>query len=89
MEELGALLLPFIEGDGIKPPPLNEWVERSRGPKLNDPRLQKRMKKAPFRAELEARLAAIARMEEEAAKSDVADGKTNTEQPAEDDASPN
>ena len=30
VEELGALMLPFLEGDGIKPPPLNEWVEQSR-----------------------------------------------------------
>ena len=51
VEELGRLLIPFLESDGIKPPPVEEWVERSKAPKLEDERLQKRMISAAIRTE--------------------------------------
>jgi len=54
VEELGQLLLPFLAVDGIAPPPLNEWVERSEKPKKADKRLQKRLKRAGIGTEADA-----------------------------------
>ena len=42
---LGRELIPFLEGDGITPPPVEEWVERSRRPKRWDKRYLKRMRR--------------------------------------------
>ena len=41
--ELGRLLIPFLETDGISPPPVEEWVQRSKAAKRKDERLQARM----------------------------------------------
>jgi arylsulfatase A-like enzyme len=49
VEELGRLLLPFLVVDGVTPPPVEEWVVRSRNAKKRDKRLKKRMKRMGFR----------------------------------------
>ena len=41
--ELGRLLLPFLESDGIEPPPVERWVEESRRAKRLDARFMLRM----------------------------------------------
>ena len=43
--ELGRELLPFLEGDGIEPAPVEDWVTLSRPAKNNDTRFLKRMKR--------------------------------------------
>jgi arylsulfatase A-like enzyme len=43
VEALGADLTPFLEGDGITPPPLVDWVRLSRPAKRRDKRYMKRM----------------------------------------------
>ena len=43
--KLGKELIPFLEGDGITPPPVEEWVELSRRPKRWDKRYTKRMRR--------------------------------------------
>ena len=42
---LGQDLIPFLEGDGITPPPVEDWVELSRRPKRWDKRYLKRMRR--------------------------------------------
>lgn len=49
VEELGRLLLPFLETDGVNPPPVEEWVVQSRSAKQRDKRLKKRMKRMGVR----------------------------------------
>ena len=41
--ELGRLLLPFLESDGIEPPPVEDWVKKSRRAKRMDQRFINRM----------------------------------------------
>lgn len=41
--ELGRLLLPFLESDGIEPPPVEDWVKASRPAKRQDQRFMNRM----------------------------------------------
>ena len=43
--KLGKELIPFLEGDGITPPPVEDWVELSRRPKRWDKRYTKRMRR--------------------------------------------
>ena len=45
VEELGRALTPFLAIDGISPPPVEEWVERSRPAKRKDTRFRKRMER--------------------------------------------
>lgn len=45
VEELGRALIPFLTVDGIAPPPVEEWVERSRPAKRNDKRFRQRMER--------------------------------------------
>jgi len=45
VEELGALMMPFLTQDGITPPPLSEWVEQSRRPKRSDKKWRERMQR--------------------------------------------
>ena len=49
VEELGRLLLPFLEVDGVSPPPVEEWVVKSRKAKKKDKKLHARMKRMGFR----------------------------------------
>jgi arylsulfatase A-like enzyme len=49
VEELGRLLLPFLTVDGVTPPPVEEWVVKSRAAKKKDKRLKKRMRRMGFR----------------------------------------
>ena len=43
--ELGHLLLPFLEGDNVKTPPPEEWVQKSRRHKRKDNRYINRMRR--------------------------------------------
>ncbi len=45
VEELGELLLPFLEHDGVQPPPLEDWVRLSRPSKRSDERWKRRMRR--------------------------------------------
>ena len=45
VEELGQALVPFLAVDGITPPPVEEWVKRSRTAKRNDKRFRERMER--------------------------------------------
>ena len=79
---LGRELIPFLEGDGITPPPVEEWVERSRRPKRWDKRYLKRMRRhggtlPPPKPEEQSASSAEAATDEEAldaASTEASDG---------------
>jgi hypothetical protein len=43
--ELGTALLPFLAVDGIEPPPVETWVQKSRRNKRSDKRFVSRMRR--------------------------------------------